>query len=81
MKCPIWLTIAALALPSTVAVAQISRDQQMAACSGDALKLCGDAIPDEERIVACMSARRSSLSDSCRVVFDGSAPLPAKRRR
>lgn len=81
-KFPIRLAAAVLTLASTAALAQpYTRDQQVAACSDDAFRLCGDAIPDEGRVVACMAARRSYLSQSCRVVFDGSAPISSGRRR
>jgi hypothetical protein len=46
-------------------------DQQMA-CTPDVWRLCGDQIPDVNRIVACLRAHTPSLSDACRAVFDTS---------
>ena len=33
--------------------------EQQQACTGDAFRLCGDAIPDVDRVTACMIARRA----------------------
>jgi hypothetical protein len=43
--------------------------QQRAACEDDAMRLCGQFVPDVDRITACMHARRSQLSPRCRAVF------------
>jgi hypothetical protein len=43
--------------------------EQRAACSGDAQRLCGQFIPDVDRITACMSRNRRHLSPGCRRVF------------
>jgi hypothetical protein len=44
-------------------------EQQMA-CTPDVWRLCGSAIPDVDRIVACLRQNTPSLSDGCRAVFD-----------
>jgi hypothetical protein len=49
--------------------AQDLRQRQTEACMGDAFRLCGDAIPDEDRITACMTARQTELSPGCRAFF------------
>lgn len=46
-------------------------EQQMA-CTPDVFRLCGGAIPDENRIVACLQANTPQLSAPCRAVFDSS---------
>ena len=53
--------------------------QQQLACTGDVLSLCGDQIPDTNRIVACLRQNTPQLSDGCRAVFESnaSAPQPA----
>jgi hypothetical protein len=45
-------------------------DQERAACSGDALRLCSQAYPDEDALILCMKANRSMLSNACVVAFD-----------
>lgn len=39
-------------------------------CQPDVFRLCNNEVPDEDRIVACMTARRGELSPACRKVFD-----------
>jgi hypothetical protein len=62
-------------------------EQQMA-CTPDVFRLCGAAIPDENRIVACLQANTPQLSAPCRTVFESSdssnvpppnAPQPMRR--
>ena len=45
-------------------------DQEKAACTMDAVRLCGGAYPNEDRLIACMRANHASLSSTCRVAFD-----------
>jgi len=64
-------------------------DEQQQACTGDAFRLCSSAIPDVDRVTACMVARKAELSPGCRVFFrsepvaEASAPMnirpPARR--
>jgi hypothetical protein len=60
-----------------------SMEQQMA-CTPDVWRLCGDQIPDVNRIVACLRRNTPLLSDGCRAVFDTSnredRPPPRGRR-
>lgn len=78
MKMRIVLAAAIMAGTLTGAGAQqYTRQQQEAACSDDAFRLCGDDIPDEAKVAACMIRKKAALSQRCLVVFDGSAP---KRR-
>jgi hypothetical protein len=46
--------------------------QQQMACTPDVFRLCGAAIPDENRIVACLQANTPQLSGPCRAVFESS---------
>jgi hypothetical protein len=39
-------------------------------CMGDAMSLCSYAIPNMDRIVACLVSKKSQLSPSCRAHFD-----------
>src|SRR5262245_30275801 len=47
-------------------------EQQMA-CTPDVWRLCGDAVPDVSRIVACLRQNTPQLSSNCRAVFESSA--------
>ena len=64
-----------LSFPSSAALAYTPEQQQ--ACTPDAFRLCGDAIPDVERVTACMIARKSELSPGCRVYFRSPEPVAA----
>jgi hypothetical protein len=57
--------------------------QQQLACTPDVFRLCGEQIPDTNRIVACLRQNTPQLSDGCRAVFESnaSAPQPAPTRR
>jgi hypothetical protein len=64
----------------TLATAEENRgtfEQQMA-CTPDVFRLCGAAIPDTNRIVACLRSNTLVLSAPCRAVFESSdsAPTP-----
>ena len=52
---------------------------QRAACENDAMRLCGQFVPDVQRITACMSANRRYLSPRCRAVFGGSKKKVRRR--
>ncbi|WP_342149014.1 hypothetical protein [Methylorubrum sp. SB2] len=41
-------------------------------CRGDAVRLCFDAIPDRERIAACLKQRKAELTAGCQALFEGS---------
>ena len=50
--------------------------QQQMACTPDVFRLCGSAIPDTNRIVACLQANTPQLSAGCRAVFESSDSVP-----
>jgi hypothetical protein len=65
-----------VALISVPADAQ-GTPEQRAACEGDAHRLCGQFIPDVNRITACMTQKRRYLSAPCRAAMEGGS----KKRR
>jgi hypothetical protein len=66
------LTGVVLVVNSSAAFAQ-GTAQQRAACTPDAFRLCSSEIPNVERIIACMRAKKASLSPACKAVFDKTA--------
>ena len=42
---------------------------EWSACMPDAIRLCSDAYPNEDRLLTCMKQRRVQLSNGCAVVF------------
>ena len=71
------LVAATFALSATTdASAETSEQQQ--ACMGDAFQFCGSAIPDQNRVFACLAHNRYRISVACRTEM---APyLPADPR-
>jgi hypothetical protein len=57
--------------------------EQQLACTPDVFRLCGQQIPDVNRIVACLRQNTPQLSGRCRAVFESNAgtPDPAAPRR
>ncbi len=45
-------------------------DQEKAACTEDAARLCISAYPDEGKLLSCMKTNRASLSPACLTAFD-----------
>ncbi len=75
MRITLASVVAAVALLApSLASAEISTDtvRQKAeqACYDDVNRLCGDAIPDEDKIKACMAVHRAQLNPKCRAIFD-----------
>ena len=78
----LFATVLALSMQPTTSHAYTQEEQ--AACSGDAFRLCSSEIPDVDRVTACMVRRKSELSPGCRVYFrpgpEDTAAVPATRR-
>ena len=55
------LAIAAVTMTSATVLA----DDQ-GACMQDALSICGQFIPNRERVAACLMSHRSNISPACR---------------
>jgi hypothetical protein len=54
-----------LAAAAAPAAAQGSAEQRRA-CAPDAVRLCGEFIPNVEKVTACMTAKKADLSGACR---------------
>jgi hypothetical protein len=66
------IAFASFVLPKA-GYAYTAEEQQ--ACQGDAFRLCSDAIPDVDRVTACMVKKKAQLSPGCAVYFRrGPAP-------
>src|ERR1700730_2988335 len=50
--------------------------EQRLACTPDVFRLCGEHIPDSNRIVACLRQNKPQLSGACRSVFESNARVP-----
>ncbi|MBI3703283.1 MAG: hypothetical protein HY244_05370 [Rhizobiales bacterium] len=61
----------AIAVVSTflTAGAVAETPEERRACIGDAFRICSSAIPDRERVTACMIENKSRLGPACRAVM------------
>ena len=69
----------ALAALGTGANAYTAEQQQM--CTGDAMRLCSNEIPDIPRVRACMVQKRAEVSPGCRAVMDREHSAATSRKR
>ncbi|WP_271672601.1 hypothetical protein [Bradyrhizobium sp. CCBAU 51627] len=72
-------TATAFTLQTSPGLAFSQEAQQM--CSGDAMRLCSNEIPDIPRITACMVRKKSQVSPGCRAVMDREHAAAAARKR
>ena len=63
--------IGAIGLSASPGHAFSSEAREM--CTGDAMRLCSDEIPNVSRIAACMYRKKAQLSAGCRAVMDREA--------
>lgn len=63
----VWLAVLSLAMPSA-AFAQ-GTDREREACTPDVFRLCGQYVPDADRIAACLRNNGPRLSRACYDVF------------
>jgi hypothetical protein len=54
----------AFALPSVAAFAETPEERQ--ACTDDAFRVCQQAVPDRDRVFACLVQNHTALSPLCR---------------
>jgi hypothetical protein len=77
MKLGCALAFATIAAMPVGAMAQTQEEQN--ACVDDAFNVCGHAIPDRDRVAACLAANLKRISNECRAVmlrYSKSAPRP-----
>jgi len=63
------------AMTATAAGQGLTLQQEEADCQGDAMRLCGPAIPDHAKIRACLIYYKAYLSPACRAIV-----APKKKR-
>ena len=75
----IALAFTFLALAPVAASAESQQDAQ--ACMGDAFNICGHAIPDRNKVAACLAHNIRRLSPPCQTVMRRHAKPGAARAR
>lgn len=63
------LSVAVSIMGHNGALAQQGTPEQQAACQPDVMRLCGNFIPDVDRIVACLKYNEPNLNPACHDVF------------
>ena len=61
--------VTALFVAITTMPAKAQSGSAEEACTPDVMRLCQDFVPDRDRIVGCLKAKRRQLSRDCRAVF------------
>lgn len=74
MKFVSCVCVAMLAIGITTVSAKVRRpsdtDVLQAACYPDVQRLCKDAIPNEDKITACMEEKKASISKECTDAYE-----------
>ena len=80
MKIQIALAVVFFTLVPAAASAETQNEQN--ACMGDAFSACGHAIPDRDRVAACLVQNMNRISVPCRTVMQRySKPMTATRAK
>ncbi len=84
LRSSLLAAIPAVALAMLIApgVGHAYTPEQEQACTPDAMRLCGEFVPNVDAITACMVQRKAQLSPQCRVFFrQGPEPSEASALR
>jgi hypothetical protein len=74
MKFRVALAFAFVALAPMAATAETPEEQQ--ACMDDAFNVCNHAIPDRDRVAACLAQNINRISRACRLVMQRYSAQP-----
>jgi hypothetical protein len=77
----IGLLFAGLLIDATPTAAQTSRAEAEQLCTPDVMRLCNEFIPDPNRIVRCLNAKRRQLSPGCRTAMSGGGKGKSSKRK
>lgn len=73
--------LALVSLSGALAQAYRGSPEDQQACTDDVFRLCGQFVPDEQRIIACLKGNQNNLSPACKAVFLRYAPPPPASRK
>jgi len=80
MKIPIAFALVFFTLVPAAASAETQDEQN--ACMSDAFSVCGHAIPDRDRVAACLVQNMNRISVPCRTVMQRyPKPITATRAK
>jgi hypothetical protein len=66
---PACFAIVGICLVGITGAAAQASDETRQACTGDAMRLCSEFIPDVPKITACMTRKRAQVSRECRLAM------------
>jgi hypothetical protein len=66
---PVCFGMIGICIVGVAGAAAQGSDEARQACTGDAMRLCSDFIPDVPKITACMTRKRAQLSPECRLAM------------
>ena len=69
LKTTLSAAISAIALTIAVQPSLAYTPEQQQACTPDAMRLCGEFVPNVDAITACMIQKKSQLSPQCAAFF------------
>ena len=78
-KIRIALTLGVFCLALAPAAVRADPQQDQQACMNDAMTVCGEFIPDRERVASCLISNRSRISVACRAALKHFNPRTASR--
>jgi len=79
MKTHIALALATFCVTLAPAVVRADSQDDQQACMSDAFAVCGQFIPDRERVGSCLAANRSRISPVCREAINRFNPQVSER--
>jgi len=79
MKISTAIAVSLLCLAFAPAGAKADPQSDQQACMNDAMTVCGQFIPDRERVGACLVANRARISPACRAAVAHFNPKTASR--
>jgi hypothetical protein len=79
MKISTIIALSALCLTLAPFGARADEQSDQQACMNDAMTICGQYIPDRERVGACLHANQTRISPACRVAIQRFNPKTASR--
>ena len=69
MKIRMTLALALFCVVLAPVAASADAQQDQLACMSDAMTVCGQFIPDHERVATCLISNRSHISEACRMAL------------
>ena len=79
MKISTIIALSALCLTLAPLGARADEQSDQQACMNDAMTICGQFIPDREKVGACLYSNRARISPACRTAMARYTPKTAAR--